>query len=670
MSRSLVSVTATPVLVAALIALIAFATPLRAEISYAEFRSLPALPELYEELDDPARLAWLQAELARASSAVEIYRLKRVLFNELYYADKRQEAARICAESEPLREDIFYRQRCILSRSEKVEESIPLIAQLVHEARQLGNHSAAAEILTDLAWEQSQQGDISAAFESYETALTLAPPDDTELLSTIMMDTATNYIVNGDEAYVRKGIDLLRRSREQSERALNNPRDTSDKSILQDNILLAYFNTGIAYTLHLHDYAKALHNFDQVNDSENDYRSSSLTFSALAAAELGDFERARAYLRRAQAEKITYFTGREVVQGYLSCYQQLTARHWDESHSLSSCLTLDPDTTVEVQLDVYRRLAASNDADIELAGLKALKTLFIEKLEPQLRRRGSSAASNTELVRLQRESELKSVVLKQQEDLQQERELANAQRQKFFIALTVSLLAVALLIASQLRQKKRLAEQYERMSVRDSLTQLGNRRALEQQIERELAYIVRARRSNDSVALAIFLFDIDHFKKINDTYGHQVGDEVLIELGKRISVATRETDLLVRWGGEEFVLVARVDSSERIRQLAERIVRAVNSLPFDIKGREPLAVTCTVGAVKFPFIDTDHLGSWNRLISLADAALYHGKSQGRNGWVIVDNKGLASTEAIDALLAKPLSEAIEQGAVSITSSWA
>ena len=128
----------------------------------------------------------------------------------------------------------------------------------------------------------------------------------------------------------------------------------------------------------------------------------------------------------------------------------------------------------------------------------------------------------------------------------------------------------------------------------------------------------------------------------------------MVELSKRISVATRDTDLLVRWGGEEFVLVARVDTSERMSQLAGRIVRSVNGLPFDVKGHEPLQVTCTVGAVKFPFVDTDHLDVWTRLISLADAGLYHGKALGRNGWVIVHNRGVDRAEAIDEVLAQPL----------------
>ncbi|MCK7592269.1 tetratricopeptide repeat-containing diguanylate cyclase [Pseudomarimonas salicorniae] len=652
-----------------LLACLAWALPARAQLDYAELSRLPPFPEEFEALDDPGRLLWLRSALAKASSPAEVYRLKRVLFSELYYAGQEETASEICVESPPLREDLFYRQQCILVTAADFATAQQQLAALVHDARQSGRDAAAAQILSDMAWEQSKQGDIAAAFESYETALSIAPADDLELLSTLMMDTATNYIVNGDETYVRRGIELLARSREQNEQALRNPGPDLDAALLRDNILLTHFNTGIAYALHLFDYAKALSSFEQVNQAESPYLASSLTFSALSAAELGQYKRARRFLERVEAEGSSYFSERPVVKGYLGCYQQLTRRHWDAAQPLSNCLSLDPETTIEVQLDVYRRLTEIDDPAIQLAGLKALKSLFFERLEPQLRGRGSSAASNTELVRLQRESDLKSVVLRQQEDLQREREEANTQRQNFFIALTILLLTLALLIASQLRQKKRLAEQFERMSVRDALTQLGNRRLLEQQIDRELAHVARARRTDPGTALGIFVFDIDHFKRINDTYGHRAGDEVLVELARRVGLATRESDLLVRWGGEEFVFVARVDGEARIRQLAQRIVRAVNGEPFAVSGHPPLQVTCTVGAVQFPFIDTDNLQVWTRLVSLADAALYHGKSLGRNGWVIVSNRSVDSLEGIDRVLGQPLSDAVAAGAVSVQTSF-
>lgn len=96
------------------------------------------------------------------------------------------------------------------------------------------------------------------------------------------------------------------------------------------------------------------------------------------------------------------------------------------------------------------------------------------------------------------------------------------------------LVLVILAVAIQLRQKRTLAQQYKLLSVRDGLTGLHNRRYFEQNIERELNYIRRCQQQGRSTTLAFFLFDIDFFKKINDLYGHQSGDEVLIEFSNAL----------------------------------------------------------------------------------------------------------------------------------------
>jgi diguanylate cyclase (GGDEF)-like protein len=134
-------------------------------------------------------------------------------------------------------------------------------------------------------------------------------------------------------------------------------------------------------------------------------------------------------------------------------------------------------------------------------------------------------------------------------------------------------------------------------------------------------------------------------------------------------VATRGADLLVRWGGEEFLLVARVDNAARCAQIADRILRAVNATPFEIGGHGPLAVTCTIGAVTCPFIEGDNTPVWNELVGIADQALYLGKTGGRNRWVIVDNARITTAEEVGAVLAQPLPQAVDAGLVSLRTSW-
>ncbi|MBH9576243.1 GGDEF domain-containing protein [Inhella proteolytica] len=645
-------------------ALLALA-PAHAELRVEQVRALPPLPASYEQepsLD--ARLAWLQQRLAQTQDPAERYRTLRLRFDEYFLAYRLSEAAPLCRQNPPLREDFVYRERCLLATLQSEDEQVPALLALATEARTLGKPAAAAEVLSGLAWRQSQAGDIAGAFENFEAALSLVPAENVQLLSDLMMDTAASYIVNGDEAYIRKGIALLANAREQMERALNDPADRSDKDMLRDAILLSEFNRGIAYVLHLGDYTRALEHFDRVNAEPSAYRASALSFAALAAAELGEHERARRYVARATREPAGDFS--PTVQQYLSCYRDLAQRHWQPGHSLASCLNLKPDTTTEVQLDVYKRLSRSEDPAIALAGLRGLKTLFLDKLEPQLRRRGSQAASKAELARLQRESELKSVVLRQQAELQRERDATHTQRQQFFIALSLLLGAVLLLIGLQWRAKKKLAEQFEHLSLVDSLTQLGNRRYLEQHIGRELAHLQRARRSNPAASLGLYVFDVDHFKSINDRHGHGVGDKVLVTLSRRVQAITRETDLLVRWGGEEFLLLARLDCPERCAQIAARLLQAVNGTPFAVGAAEPIPVTCTIGAVRLPFIEAADAPAWTNLVALADLALYEGKARGRNRWVLVNNQALRDAEGLAQALQRPLQQSVAEGLVELS----
>lgn len=637
----------------------------QAQPTLEQVRALPPLPKAYgEEASAAQRLRWLRQALNQPTTEAERYRLRRVLFGEHFGAHRMDEAATLCKEPPPLREDFVYRGDCLVATHRAYEAHMPMLLALAAEARELGKPESAARLLKSIAWRQSQAGDIASSFENYEAALSLVPGDATELLGDLMMDTASAYIVNGDDGYVRKGIALLEDVRRQMERELADPHSKLDKALLRDNILLTEFNRGIAYVLHLDDYEKALQHFDKVVAEPNTFILDALSFAALAAAELRQHRRAKAYLDR--ASKVDG-TGGPVVEQYLQCYRQLAARHAQPGLPVTACLHLSPDTTTEVQLDLYKRLSGSEDPALALAGLKGLKALFLDRLEPQLRRRGSSAASNAELRRLQRESELKSVVLQQQAELQRARDATNAQRQNYFAALSLLLLMVVLLVASRWRAKKKLAEQYHRLSLTDTLTQLGNRRFLEQHIARELSLLERARRKQPEAALGVYLFDVDHFKSINDRYGHAVGDEVLVTLSRRIQSATRATDLLVRWGGEEFLLVARLETAAHCAQVAERILGAVNGAPFAISGHAPIPVSCTIGAVRLPFLEGDQAASWPALVSLADLALYEGKASGRNRWMLVHNLGIRDAEGLSKALQLPLQQLVDSGQLALSS---
>jgi len=178
-----------------------------------------------------------------------------------------------------------------------------------------------------------------------------------------------------------------------------------------------------------------------------------------------------------------------------------------------------------------------------------------------------------------------------------------------------------------------LAEQ----SLTDSLTGLRNRRYLLQHLGTDVELCLRsyARASPtlpSDADMAFVLIDLDHFKLVNDRHGHAAGDSVLVQLRARLESVCREADYLVRWGGEEFLVVARQTSRELAPHLAERIRRAIGSEPFDIAAGK-LPMTASVGFACFPFLKLQpDAYSWEEVVALADYALYDAKHAGRNAW--------------------------------------
>ncbi len=189
----------------------------------------------------------------------------------------------------------------------------------------------------------------------------------------------------------------------------------------------------------------------------------------------------------------------------------------------------------------------------------------------------------------------------------------------------------------------------EEASLSDPLTGLRNRRFLMQHLDADIS--ISLRRYEDAMRqrpceapeeadLVFFMVDIDHFKAVNDQHGHAAGDQVLIQVCERLREVSRESDYLVRWGGEEFLMVARLSSRHEAGLIAERIRSAVASQPFVLEQGLSLHKTCSVGFAAFPFFATaPGRLSWEEVVELADQGLYRAKRAGRNRWV-----GLAAAE--------------------------
>jgi diguanylate cyclase (GGDEF)-like protein/PAS domain S-box-containing protein len=183
----------------------------------------------------------------------------------------------------------------------------------------------------------------------------------------------------------------------------------------------------------------------------------------------------------------------------------------------------------------------------------------------------------------------------------------------------------------------RLREALRAQSVKDPLTGLYNRRYLEETLQREIRRAVRAKQS-----LGVLILDLDHFKKFNDTYGHEAGDAVLREAGGFFARSIRVEDTVCRFGGEEFVIILPTASLEAASARAECIRSKLREMTVHHQGQSLGMITVSVGAAAFP----RHGASPKQLLAAADAALYEAKKRGRDRVEkAIDPVGLGETEA-------------------------
>lgn len=172
------------------------------------------------------------------------------------------------------------------------------------------------------------------------------------------------------------------------------------------------------------------------------------------------------------------------------------------------------------------------------------------------------------------------------------------------------------------KQLEDLLHKLEVMAITDYLTEVYNRRHFEEILRREFRRAVRY-----NLHLSCLMCDIDHFKRINDTYGHAAGDAVLKEIARIITSNLREVDVIGRWGGEEFAVLLTQAKKEDAKKVGERIIKAVSGYKFQgLPEKE--RITISIGVASVP--EDPDIDNWERLIKAADEALYKAKRNGRN----------------------------------------
>lgn len=173
---------------------------------------------------------------------------------------------------------------------------------------------------------------------------------------------------------------------------------------------------------------------------------------------------------------------------------------------------------------------------------------------------------------------------------------------------------------ARVREIEELQSELREQALRDPLTGLYNRRILADAMERELARVKRERRS-----LSVIVMDIDHFKKINDNFGHQIGDQFLIEIAKLVAGHARSSDIACRYGGEEFLLVMPGTTLKTALKRAEDILSEVVEMRIPV-GKKNLKVTLSLGVATYP----KHGKGAEEIVVKADKAMYKAKRAGRN----------------------------------------
>ncbi|MFL6657044.1 MAG: diguanylate cyclase [Massilia sp.] len=298
--------------------------------------------------------------------------------------------------------------------------------------------------------------------------------------------------------------------------------------------------------------------------------------------------------------------------------------------------------------DVYERSGKNKEALGVLHSFIALKEEAShddrEKAIAEAQEKFSGERKDNEIVRLSLESSRRQAEID-----------ARAWQQRLWATVAVALaLGAALLIQmiKRARNRNRLLEDSNAVlsdqSVHDPLTGVFNRRhcvALMGQQQAQLGG--KSRDRNYRVGVGLMLLDVDHFKRINDTWGHAAGDAVLVDIAQRLQALVRQHDVVVRWGGEEFVLVLPGTSADGMTVLAERALKIIGERPVMVDGKA-IPVTMSAGCVSYPLF-AEH--PWEDALKIADVAMYMAKEGGRNRAVclISVNEGVSKEALLDGL---------------------
>ena len=235
-------------------------------------------------------------------------------------------------------------------------------------------------------------------------------------------------------------------------------------------------------------------------------------------------------------------------------------------------------------------------------------------------------------------------------------------------------------LQEQNRELEELSKQLEKASYTDQLTGLNNRRYLHQIMESEMAALDRQLKEKPtdsdmpvtqdlSPGLSIIMIDLDGFKQINDVYGHHAGDLALIQVRDILQKCCRKSDSIIRWGGDEFVVVGRHSSRLGAEKYAERMRHELADHQYQVGGGHVARLSGSIGVTMIPFIPNNiSTLQWEQVMNVADQAAYLAKENGRNAWVGLYGSRRITSDDIFERMKTDLESLIKQGLVEVTTS--
>jgi diguanylate cyclase (GGDEF)-like protein len=454
-------------------------------------------------------------------------------------------------------------------------------------ARQSGDPMLMTIALNSLAYLYNQMREHEKGFDALQEAYRAAEGIDS--LGRLATLKNTEYALSIDSGQVQRGLKALLVAVELERKIGAGPMVATSLVNLSDCYLkLRDYRNALTYAQQSLEQARLINRESSIATAHTNIGEAYLGLGRMAEGKKY-IEEALAWYEK-QGDKPS-------LQAFLNEYGDALERAGDLSGALRA----------------YHRERALSDELFEKRRQKAMMELQ-EKYEADKRQR--------QIELLRQENQVKST------------EIDNRRLQQRVWWLLALVFALSSVIVTFLYRKVRHAnaqlevknQELKQQSARDPLTALYNRRHFQEFMRGHQAV---AKSANEETVSALYLMDVDHFKHINDTYGHGAGDAVLREIADGLREILRETDMIVRWGGEEFLAFLPAVPRSSLDDVARRLLGGIPARTIEYQG-VTLSVNVSIGFAPFPLAPGGKPMSWERAVNLVDMALYLAKGHGRN----------------------------------------